>query len=348
MKSTKTKILLINFGGLGDQILFLPTVKTIKLAYPDSYIAFVTEPRSKSFEKLTDLIDETIICDIKSQNKYKNIIDFLFKIRKQKFDAVISSGSSKQVAILLFLTGIKKRIGYDSGILSRILLSKAVKLNKNQYAGGMYLDLAKSISDKTEPHIPELEVSEEVIEKQRGIIEKTDKKVILIHPGVSQLSIQKNILKFWKTSNWIELIKRLLQTGRYKIILAGGADDREISSALKSELKDVSPDYIIDLIEKTADITQLAAAIKLSDLLICVDSAPMHIGVGVNTPTIALFAPTDEYKLFPTQENKYIVITVENLPCRPCLWDKRQTSCENPVCLDIPVDKVFDAVCKIL
>jgi len=351
MNSKKIKILLINFGGLGDQILFFPTIKSIKSAFPDSHITFATEPRSGSAEKLTDLIDETIICEIKSgspANKYKNIIKFLLKVWPRRFDIVVSSGSSAQVAILLFLTGIKKRIGYDSGYLSKILLTKTVSLNQKQYAGNMYHDLAKALKPEAVAEIPEIDVPDEVLEKQRAIIRNTDKKVVVIHPGVSKLSIQKNILKFWDMKNWTDLIKKLLDTGKYKVILTGGPDDEGVSSSLKQELGDIFQENLIDLTNKTANIIELAAIIKLADMLVCVDSAPMHIGVGVKTATVALFGPTDEYKLFPIQNPKFIAITAENLECRPCLWDRKKVSCENPPCLNISVEKVFETVNNFL
>lgn len=359
------KILLINFGGLGDQILFFPAIKAVKSAYSDScpnenssqnqkncvlkkggdcHITFVTEPRSGSVGKLTDLIDNTIICDIKSGNKYNNILNFLLKVWRKRFDIVISSGSSKQVAILLFLTGIKTRIGYNSGALSKLLLTKAVPLNQQQYAGNMYHDLAKAINPDAIPEFPEINIPEEIMEKQSAIIKNTAEKIVVIHPGVSKLSIRKNILKFWDVKNWTELIKKLLDTGKYKVILTGGHDDQEVSSAMKETLGDVSRENLLDLTNKTSNILELAAIIKLADVLVCVDSAPMHIGVGVKTNTVALFGPTDENKLFPMNDEKFKVITAENLECRPCLWDKRQVSCENTVCLNIPVEKVFQAV----
>lgn len=338
------KILLINFGGLGDQILFFTAIKAVKTEFPDSHVTFVTEPRSSSAEKLTDLIDESIICDIKSGNKYKNIFNLLSQILTKNFDVVISSGGSVQVSILLFLTGIKTKIGYDSGTLSRILLTKAVPLKKQQYAANMYYDLAKAVTSQVVTEIPEISVPDNAINKYRGTIKNTDKLVVVIHPGVSKLSVQKNILKFWDVKKWTELTKRLLGTERYRVVLTGGPDDREVTSAIRHELGEFLSEDLIDLTEKTANVMELAAIIQLADALVCVDSAPMHIGVGVKTRTIALFGPTDEYKLFPVHNSKFTAVTVENLECRPCLWDKRQVSCENPVCLDIPVDKVFKTV----
>ena len=61
----KKKILFINFGGLGDEILFLPTIISTKKEFPDSEITLALEPRSKGILSLTDIIDETLFADIK-------------------------------------------------------------------------------------------------------------------------------------------------------------------------------------------------------------------------------------------------------------------------------------------
>ena len=148
----KTKILAINFGGIGDEILFFPTLKTLKSSFSNSSLTLVLEPRSESAKSLTNLIDNTITCDIKGQNKLFNIIKLLFKIWAGGYHVVLSSGSTKFVAILLLLTGISKKYGYDSGLLSKIILTKAVPLNKDQYAVDMYHDLTNGIEDTEKFH----------------------------------------------------------------------------------------------------------------------------------------------------------------------------------------------------
>ena len=39
----KKKILFINFGGLGDEILFLPTIQSVKKEFPNSEITLSLE-----------------------------------------------------------------------------------------------------------------------------------------------------------------------------------------------------------------------------------------------------------------------------------------------------------------
>ena len=170
MKENK-KILFINFGGLGDEILFLPTIQAIKKQFPNSKITLALEKRSKGILELSQDIDETLFANIKD-NKILELLKLLFKIWTKNFDIVISSGSNKFISIYLFLTFIKERYGYNSGKISEFLLTKAIKLNKNQYAGMMYYDLAKHLTNK-EFELPFLSI------QKKPLIPNS----VLIHPG---------------------------------------------------------------------------------------------------------------------------------------------------------------------
>ncbi|HSA06827.1 MAG TPA: glycosyltransferase family 9 protein [Candidatus Gastranaerophilales bacterium] len=347
----RKNFLILNFGGLGDQILFLPVLQTIKKVSDESFITFITEPRSSSINRLTDYIDELFISDLKGKNKFFELLRILTKAFFGKYDTVISSGSSQLVSIILFLTGIKNRIGYDSGLLSRILLTKAVPLNQNQYASDMYHDLVLSFCFSKEAQIPEIKLS--LNEQKKKHIENLisgslDAKKIVIHPGVSKLSIQKGIIKFWTVDNWANFIKMLLLSGKYTVILTGGPDDREIFPELKQKISEIefSKDHFLDLSDKSFNIQEFAYLVKISDMLVCVDSAPMHIAVGLKQQVTALFGPTDEAKLLPPNNNLFTAVKNDKATCRPCLWDKRQISCEKTDCLNISPEFVFDVLDK--
>lgn len=327
MKKPK-KILMINFGGIGDEILFLPAISSLKKEYPEAKITLVLEPRSKSVKNLTNLIDDVICVDIKGKHKYWELIKFLFKAGFGKFDMVFSSGTNNLIPLLLFLTGITYRYGYESGALSRILLTKAVKLKKNQYASFMYHELVTPVTDyKTD--YPEIDAGE--VEKEPNSV--------LIHPGVSKMSVVRHMIKTWTPEIWAELVQKVLSAGK-KVYLIGGPDDKECIEKITEIIGDV-PNFT-NLYGTTKNIMDLARLTKKAEVLICSDSAPMHIGVGVGTKTLALFGPTDEKKLIPNNE-KYIAIK-NNCDCRPCLWDKRQTTCEELKCLKINLDEVVQLI----
>ena len=79
MKNQKN-FLLINFGGIGDEILFLPSVISLKKEFPDAKITLALEPRSVGIQTLTQAIDKFLPVNIKSKNKYFELLKLLFKI----------------------------------------------------------------------------------------------------------------------------------------------------------------------------------------------------------------------------------------------------------------------------
>lgn len=322
-------ILAINFGGIGDEIFFLPTLISLKKEFPNAKITLALEPRSKSVKDLTDVIDDLFLIDIKGKNKYTELLKLVFLARKNHFDMVFSSGGNKLISILLTLMGIKKRYGYDTGKLSKVLLTKTVPLNKNQYACAMYHDLITPITDhKTE--LPEINVSAQ---------EKIPNSV-LIHPGVSKMSVQKGMIKTISAETWAETVDLLLEKGKH-VILAGGPDDNEVIETIRNKTKNKNFE---DFYGKTKSLKDLAILIGKAEQFICSDSAPLHVAVAMKTKTYVIFGPTDDKKLIPQSDIVTPIKANDNCPIKPCLWEHRQTTCENLECLKITPKYIVDLI----
>lgn len=326
------KILAINFGGIGDEILFLPTLISLKKQFPDAKITLALEPRSHGIKDLTNVIDDLFLVDVKSENKYKELFKLIRFAQKGNFDMVISSGANKFISVLLFLTGIKFCYGYDTGILSRILLTKAVSLNKNQYAVKMYHDLITPITDiKTD--LPQINI--ENVEKEPN--------TVLIHPGVSKLSINKGMIKTISAEKWAKTIDLLVENDK-KVILTGGPDDEECINTILKTMQNVSNSNFINYYGKTKNLVDLAKLISSAEKFLCSDSAPLHIAAALQTKTYVIFGPTDYKKLIPDNELIVPIIADDTCKIKPCLWEKRQTTCENLYCLDIKPENIVKAI----
>lgn len=325
------RILFINFGGIGDEILFLPTIQSVKKEFPHSHITLALEERSKGITTLTDVIDETIFANIKGQNKYFELFKLLVKIWRGNFDIVVSSGSNKFISIFLFMTFIKEKYGYNTGKLSEFLLTKTTKLNKNQYAVNMYHDLVKNITDK-ETELPELKI------EKRPIIPNS----VLIHPGVSKVSIQKCMIKTIPATEWAKVVEMLANKGK-KVFLIGGPDDNE---CIETITKHVPAEKYDNLFGSTKNLRELAEVISSAEIFLCSDSAPLHLAVSLGVKTFVIFGSTDEKKLIP-QNGRVIPLKADcDCPLQPCLWEKRQTTCESLDCLKISAVKIVEIVCN--
>ena len=314
------KILVINFGGIGDEIFFLPSLISLKKEFPQAEITLALEPRSKSVKDLTDVINELILVDVKGKSKYLELLKLIFKARAGHFDMVISSGGNKLISILLWLTGIKKRYGYNTGYLSKKLLTEAVTLNKNQYACAMYHDLVTPITSYR-TYLPEINV-------------QPDDKIpnsVLIHPGVSKMSVQKGMIKTIDAKTWAEVIDLLIEKGKL-VILAGGPDDKECIETIRSLVKSKN---LEDCYGKTKSLKDLAILISKAEQFICADSAPLHVAVALKTKTFVIFGPTDDKKLIPQSDNVIAIKAKDKCPIKPCLWEHRYITCDKLDCLKI-------------
>ena len=328
MEKTK-KILAINFGGIGDEIFFLPTLLSLKKEFPDSHITLALEPRSKGIKDLTDIIDDVILVDVKGQNKYSEMFKLLLTARKGHFDMVISSGGNKLISILLFLTGIKERYGYYTGKLSSLLLTHAVPLNKNQYACSMYHDLIKTItSHNTE--LPQIKV------ERREVVYNS----VLIHPGVSKMSLQKKCIKTIPPKTWAKVIDLLVAEGK-KVMLTGGPDDE---NCIKEILENVRTQNFENLYGTTKNLNELAQLISSAEKFLCSDSAPLHIAVALGVKTYPIFGPTNDKTLIPQTPQVVPIKANDNCELKPCLWARRMTTCEKLDCLKITPSKIVEMV----
>ena len=306
-KSIQMRILALVPGGIGDQILFLPTLQDIKQFYPNAQMDVVVEPRSLgAFRVCKHFHDKSlrpIKFDFKDRNSMADFANLLGIIRDGQYDAVLSLGQRSVVAFLLWLTGIPIRIGY-SGNGSDRFLTKPVTLKTEQYAAAMYHDLLEGFGI-TSPS-PELSVTllkedlkwAETEQKTLGIAESG---YILIHGGSSKLALTKGLNKIYPVQNWLEILQQLQESQpNFPIMVVKGPEDEEFVRELVQScpgIKTISP----------PDIGKLAATIAGANLMICTDSAPMHLAVAVKTYTIALFGPTDPKKLLPENE-RFIAI----------------------------------------
>ena len=200
------RTLFINSGGIGDQILLLPTVKLLKENFSDCEVDLITEPRSSCIGELSGLYRR--IREFNFKEKNPNIFKLRELIRKRTYKYLISTGSSYKANFVAGLGSADVKIGFYSGLLSSLLLTHTVKLNTKQYTANMFAELLTPILPGVKNHIhkrdliPEIKLSLGAIDWAKETlspkIKEYHSKKIFIHPGVSKLSIQKNILKIFR------------------------------------------------------------------------------------------------------------------------------------------------------
>ena len=304
--SYKMHVLALVPGGIGDQILFFPTLDGIKRAYPEARIGVVVEPRAKAAYRVCkhfhDRSLEVLVFNFKDRNAAADWSNLLGNMRDRQYDAVLSLGKRWLVGFLLWLSGIRKRVGY--GNPGSLFLTDPVLLKTEQYAAHMYYDLLQGL--QISAPCPDLSIAllkediawAEAAQEKLGVKESG---YLLLHGGSSQLARSKGIDKIYPPDRWQQVLQGIRQKQPdLPVLVVEGPEDAEFVAGLAGQIPDlkrISP----------PDIGKLAATIAGANLMLCTDSAPMHLAVAVQTYTVALFGPTDPAKLLP-KNDKFVGI----------------------------------------
>jgi heptosyltransferase-3 len=130
-------------------------------------------------------------------------------------------------------------------------------------------------------------------------------------------------------------------------VLTGSAEDRPIVDEIKTGLpQDVT---VIDLVGQL-DLVQLAAVLQRLQLVLSVDTGPMHLAAAVGTPVVGVFGPSDPSRWGPMGASAAAVWV--DLPCSFCNRIRRPPDrCIGhiPDCLaGVTAEQVIDAAEMLL
>ncbi|NQZ85915.1 MAG: glycosyltransferase family 9 protein, partial [Nanoarchaeales archaeon] len=109
----------------------------------------------------------------------------------------------------------------------------------------------------------------------------------------------------WSEDNYISLVERLYDKFNF-VLLGGPGPDEILNNYIEKNLLDKG----IKIFNSTSKLKliELPQFISTLDFMITSDSGPMHIGILMRTPTLALFGPIDPNLRFPFDYKKNHII----------------------------------------
>ncbi len=102
-------LLIVRTDSIGDVILSIPLIELIKEHFPECKISFLVRNYTLDLIKENYLIDNKLI--LKENVGKINFKENLEQIKKYNFDSVVVVYPTFEIALLLFLSKIKNRIG---------------------------------------------------------------------------------------------------------------------------------------------------------------------------------------------------------------------------------------------
>jgi heptosyltransferase-2 len=328
-------ILLFKTGSIGDNVIVLPFIASIKKQYSNIKITILTTS-GKSPVSMENLIDKDLIEDFIHYGDATKI-DLLNLLKDNNYDLVIdftnpfSLVSTLRNMFFFRYIGIKKGIGWHISELT-YFRKQQDKYNLVQNEMQKYLQYLKSITIQENVDFV-LGIDKQDILKIDKLLQKNNlenNKIIAIVVGA------KRNTNRWPIEYFDEVIKWLKNHTEYEPIIIGGKEDLKLTKHLHSKV-----------VNFAGILTPLESAelLKRCKLTISNDTGPMHLSYAVGTKVLAIFSARDfRRKWYPPKELGY-VFRDEDIKCRLCY----QESCDDVKCLkNIKPSMIIDKLKGIL
>ncbi len=348
-------ILLIRPDHLGDLLFTTPALRLLREAFPQARITYLVGPWSKAVIENNPNIDEIALCPFPGftrQTKrsflkpYVILLRYAKRLREKNFDlAIILRFDHWWGALLAYLAGIPHRVGYDVAEV-RPFLTDIVPYSPHRHEVEQNLALVERVSGfgfRVSGWPLELNLTAEdegfaecyLVERGVG---DTD-LLVGIHPGAGAP------VKLWRNEAWAQVADSLAQQYGAKVILTGSPGESPLCRAIAEEM---TTQPIVAAGETS--LGGLAAVMARCQLVLGVDSGPLHLAVAVGIPTVHLFGPVDSRAFGPWGDPAYHIVVTSKMDCIPCnRLDYSPTELRQHPCVrNITVEQVLEAVDKLI
>jgi heptosyltransferase II len=328
---------------VGDAVMATPALRALRQAHREAELVGVMRPVIGDVLAGLDVIDRTILYQKRSQSPSLSGWKLWRRLQAERFDAAVLFPNSLRTAWLAWVSGARRRIGFDRDG-RRWLLTDAVPTPQRRVPHPVledYLALAARAGGLQATRRLELAVSPQDRQSLRQALvrfpeSRQHQPLVTLNTG-GAFGGAKN----WPKESFAVLGKRLAEElGARVLVLCGPAerdDARWIAAAADHPA-------VLSLAEMPLSIGLTKAAVEASQLMVTTDSGPRHFAAAFEVPVVSLFGPTHiawSENFFPRAEHLQLAVD-----CGPC--QQRECPLGHHKCMrSLSVDQVFAAACRL-
>ena len=341
------RYLIVKPSSLGDILHAMPAVSALAKTAPDVSVDWVVKPAFAELPPYLPCVKRVILFH---DRQFRSPLHFLpavsrmrAELRLERYDAVIDLQGLIRSAFIGRLSGCPVLAGsasprehFSVHFYTRLLKGRekpghAVDINNammKDFLGREDLDFSL-----------DLPVNDRTAERSRGIVAEAfggsvPERFAVVSPGARWAT------KKWPPEFFSSVIASLARREPgLKFLLAGTRDEAADAEVILAK----SPGLPVASVCGKTGVGELLETVRLSSLMICNDSGPMHIAAALGVPVVAMFGPTDPGLTGPYCEKKSVF--VPEIACNRCFL----RYCKDSRCHAlIDPEAVAGASCKLL
>jgi ADP-heptose:LPS heptosyltransferase len=309
---------------------------------PSAEISWVVERRAAEILKDNPIIDRLIEVDTKALRRglmsgetLRAPRQQLRRLRASAFDVAIDFQGLLKSASIARLSGARRIFGYSREGLrepaSQFLLSRTVFVPKKTHVITKALRLLNGALGVPVP------VSSREFEFPVGVSDEDETEATLVAGNGSYAILNPGggwPTKLWSAERFGLLADQLWLECGLESLVTFGPDEAELAGAVVDASKTRKARGV------SLSLKGFFALARNASVYVGGDTGPTHIAVAAGTPIVGLFGPTEWWRNgSPHAED--VCVERTDIDCRV---DCHRRACSNWICMDISVERVFDAV----
>ncbi len=297
---------------LGDALLSRPAVELLVRSLPGVELTIVAGPWGAA--SLQGLPARIVTFPFPGFNRmpkgsplepYRILLALASRLRRERFDAaVLLRPDHWWGGIAVALAGIPIRVGHDVPRLAPFLTASVPRDSLEAMGTAAVRSVRLLIRELGEPTFTPSSAARSAARAWLDAHPGRGRARIAVHPGAG------NSLKWWATPRWAAVVAALGEDA--DVILTGTGEEVPVLAAIQQAAgQDLA--VAVGLSWDT-----LAALYEQLDLVVGMDSGPLHLATAVGTRTVRVYGPTDPKVWGPAGPAERHAYVQASLPCVPC------------------------------
>jgi predicted lipopolysaccharide heptosyltransferase III len=310
------KILLLQLKRIGDLILTTPAIAALRGSFPDAHLTLVVSNECAELLPAISDVDRILI----ARRNLRDMASFS-SVAATRFDYCIDFTRNDRSALLTLISRARRRVtSYrirdQSKTRARVYTDLVGVRVRDMHTTDYNLALLEPLEIRAASSGPYLNLPQTAHENADALRRdwKIARPYVILQPGSARRE------KMWDPGRWAKVIDRFGVENDVDLVLTSGpsADERVHVEAIATRIRQ----RIVNLSGKT-DLLTLAALIAQAQMLVTVDSAPVHVAAAMHTPQVILFGPTNPFHWRPREspalilQGKSAVPITDFVPVRP-------------------------------
>lgn len=334
-------ILVIRTAYLGDVMMAVPLLKPLRERFPGARISFLTSSGAATLLDHNPHVDEVLTYDpfwFHPSCPKSGYLDYLRMMRGRRFDLVIETRADlREIMMLVAPLKATRKVSYAAGG-GGWLLTDMVPYKGPIHRVDYHLDIARYLGARVDGIDWGVYLTADEQRDIDALLASNGIKgpFVAVHPG------SRVPLKCWPTERFSAVCDHLVRDHGITVVLVGSKAEQPVVDGVMESMKEQPTSLAGKL-----TLRQLAGVLSKASLLVCNDSAPMHIAAAMKTPVVAIFGPSKAIETAPYATRHQVA--QGDFPCRYTCDEARCAHRDYHACMrSVTVQQVCGAVNDIL